>query len=346
MKKSFFLFISALLLVTNNGFSQSRFIKNVARDVKNEILGSGGGSSPENKQPEPSCACSDAQQILGMGEHKLMYSEIDIRMLDDGSFLVQDRLSQKYYVIRNGEKQGPYDYDDPKISVYTGGFDENTNPLTLRYKEYISQSGDKYTIRFDGKTYGPYARIDNFVVTQSRDKFAATTVDNVIATEDEGRKMEEAMENAKSDQERMELAMQFSQQMTQRMMAGGGTEGVVPKLVTNIENANYNPGMGGILNSGMKYDDIVYIRYTDIMDLRGNKLTSVKPEHAGMDRIFITSDNSGYAAYGSGTLYLSDGKTMSDLFNPQLVKTDGRIQLSYMYYSPKKDAIMQCRIPF
>jgi hypothetical protein len=29
-----------------------------------------------------------------------------------------------------------------------------------------------------------------------------------------------------------------------------------------------------------------------------------------------------------------------------LVKIDGKVFLAYMYYSPKKNSIMQCKIPF
>ena len=43
-----------------------------------------------------------------------------------------------------------------------------------------------------------------------------------MVTEDQGKKMEEAMKNAKTDQERMDIAMKMSQQMQNQMMQGGG----------------------------------------------------------------------------------------------------------------------------
>jgi hypothetical protein len=159
--------------------------------------------------------------------------------------------------------------------------------------------------------------------------------------------MEEAMKNAKTDQEKMQLAMQFSQQMQQKMMAGGGPESTTPKLITNVAGVTYNPLLGGVLNSKMKYDDLLYVAYDGVKDLMDNKVITIKPEHAHSQAVFISSGNNKYAWYNYGELNISDNKTYADLFNPQLVKgTDGKIYLTYMYYSPAKNAIMQCKILF
>ena len=48
------------------------------------------------------------------------------------------------------------------------------------------------------------------------------------------------MENAKSDDERMELAMEYAQQMSEAMTQGGGPESIQAKLVTNIPNAKWD----------------------------------------------------------------------------------------------------------
>lgn len=336
-----------LLLLSSQMFPQSKFLNNVAKDVKNEILGSGNsGKTSKTAKPEPSCACNDAQEIISLSKYNLLYSEINIDMVGDGSFLVQDRLTGKYFIIKDGEKKGPFSDDDPQVSMYLDYSDEDENPLLLRFKDYISQSGNKYTINFNGKIYGPYSRIEQFMIPKSGDKFAAIVVENEITSEDEGEAIEAAMKNAKTDQEKMELAMKFSQQMTQKMMAGGGAESVTPKFVTNIEGTTFNPMMGGLLNASMKYNDIVYTSMADVIDLKGNILISLESEHVGIDNIFINSANTSYAAYGSGTLYFGKNKTMSDLFNPYLVKSGSKIQLAYLYYSPKKDAIMQCKIDF
>ena len=67
---------------------------------------------------------------------------------------------------------------------------------------------------------------------------------------------------------------------------------------------------------------------------------------SGLKDLFVNSNNTKYAFYNSGTLTFSDNTTMTDLFNPYLVKADGKVYLSYMYYSPKNNAIMQHKIPF
>ena len=159
-------------------------------------------------------------------------------------------------------------------------------------------------------------------------------VENVIATEDQGKKMEEAIKNAKSDQERMDLAMKYTQEMQQKMMAGGGPTSILPKFVTNIAGTTYDPSSGGTFNGEMKYDDILVNRYDGITDLKGNKVVAIKPEHAG-SKIFVNSSNTKYAVEGYGTLTFSDETTLSELFNSRLIKTDGKVYLAYMYYSPR-----------
>lgn len=347
MKRSVLFIVLFVLLVAAPVHSQGRFLKNVAKDVKTDLLGSSGSSSKKTTQPEPSCACSNAEQILSLTQYKLEYSEVSIDLMEDGSFLVYGRIDQKYYIINNGVMKGPYAEGNPALLPYTGSSDDPAvNPLTVKFKEYISRQGDKYIIKFNGKTYGPYARVDHFAVTGSKDKFAAIAVDNIAVTEDEGEKMDKAIKNAKTEAEKMELAMQYSQQMSQKMMAAGGAQGISPKLVSNIESATYNPMMAGPFNSKMKFDDLVYTKMADVMDLRGKKLISVKQQDIGNEKIFINSANTVYASYADGSLAMSDGKTLSDLFNPHLIKADGKVWMAYMYYSPSKNSIMQCKIPF
>jgi hypothetical protein len=345
MKRSI-LIITLILLVSVTANSQGKFLKNVAKDVKNEVLGTPGSSSKKSVQPEPACACSDAQPVISLEEFKLEYSEISIDILDDGSFLVFDRIAQKYYIISNGARKGPYTESDPAIAAYNGGGDDNINPLATRFKEYITKQGDKYLIKFNGKTYGPYARIDHFAVTRSKDKFAATVVENVAVTEDEGQKMDEAIKKAKTDAEKMELAMQYSQQMSRKIMSAGGADGISAKIVTNIEGATYNPMTTGPYNSSMKYDNIVYTTMTDVVDLSGKKLITLKQQDFGNADIWVNSGNSAYASYTDGTLTISDGRTLSELFNPHLTGSGGKVWLEYMYYSPSRNSIMQCKIAF
>ena len=219
MSKLFPYLLAICLFFGNPANAQlNRFVNKVTNDVlgKPETA-----SNTQKQQPEPKCACDQPVLILELtGKLKVDYTEINISMMADGSILVKDRMSGKYYVAKDGVTKGPYSEGDPEVAAYTNTpeADNDKSPLLKKYKDYISQTGDKFLITFSGKKYGPYGQINNFVVTKSKDKFAANVVENVIATEDQSKKMEEAIKNAKSDQERMDLAMKYSQEMQQKMM--------------------------------------------------------------------------------------------------------------------------------
>jgi hypothetical protein len=284
------------------------------------------------------------------GKIQLDYSELDINVRDDGAILLKDKVSGNFYIARGGVTQGPIPAGDKRLAGFDKAAEKGGSDIdwTTLYSQYISRSGEKYLISFSGKTYGPFAMINDFVVTKSKDKFAAMVTETIAVTKDDGEKMEEAINNAKTDQEKMELAMKFSQQMNQKMMQGGGPSSILPKFITNVAGATYDPMTGQrILNAKMKYDEILLITYPDVFDLKGNKVISMNPEHAGSSGIFINSANTKYAYDSYGELMFSDGsKTLNGLFNPYLMKSDGKVYLAYMYYSPKKNALMQCKIPF
>jgi hypothetical protein len=279
-----------------------------------------------------------------------MYSEISISVRDDGALLVKDRFSGDFYIVRGGNPEGPIKAGDPRLAGFDNLNDTDRPASTDRWtnNEYITSSGEKYTIKFLGKSYGPYGRINEFKVSKSKDKFAAIVVENAGISEADGKKMETAIKNAKTDQEKMDLSMQYSQMMMQKMQQGGGAEAMMPKLVTNIPGATYDPlkSVGGTLNSNIKYDDILFFAYDKILDLSNKVLLTLKPEVQGNEGLFVSTDNTKYAFYKFGTLTFSDGKTMSDMFNLHLMKAGGKVYLAYMYYSPKKNAVMQCKIPF
>jgi hypothetical protein len=172
--------------------------------------------------------------------------------------------------------------------------------------------------------------------------------ETVAITEDQGKQMEEAMKNAKSDDERMQLAMEYSQQMQQAMIQGGGPESMQAKLITNIPNTKYDilKSAGGQLNGNIKYDDILIFAYDKIIDLQMKIIFTLKSDAIGAKDLFVNANNTKFAYYNSGTLTFSDNTTMTELFNPFLSKTDGKIYLNYMYYSPKNNAIMQHKILF
>jgi hypothetical protein len=355
MKRSLFFLLAVCISFANPVSAQKgTILKKVAKSMADELLGKSGGSSSSssNQQPEPSCACSQAQVAMDIGgKLKLDYKELSISVLSDGRILAQHRGSDEYYIVKDGVTQGPYKSGDPRLDDFAAVTDEDdksTEAFIKRNKPYISRSGEKLLITFNGKTYGPYASIENFTVSKSKDKFAAFCIETMAATEDDQKKMEEAMKNAKTDQEKMDLAMEYGQQMQQKLMDAGGTESIMPKLVTNIPDATYDPmkNVGGSLNGKIKYDDILVIAYDKIIDLQGKTIMTIKPELLGSDVIFVNSSNTKYAVGGYGNLTFSDKTVLSDLFNPYLLKEDGKIYLAYMYYSPKKNSIMQCKIPF
>jgi hypothetical protein len=159
--------------------------------------------------------------------------------------------------------------------------------------------------------------------------------------------MEAAMKNAKTDQEKMDLSMKFSQEMAQNMQKAGGAEGILPKLITNIPGAKLDLIQSrGNLNNSIKYDDILIPTYDKIIDLSGKELLTIKPEAGASEKLFLNSSNTKYAYYNYGTLTFGDGTSLPDLFNAHLIKSNGAVSIAYMYYSPKSNAIMQCKIPF
>lgn len=330
----------------------NRLLNRVSKSVTNDANGkTDSGSKPKNEQPEPKCACDQPEFILDLGGNlKLMYSEISISVQEDGSILIKDKLSDAYYIAKDGVTQGPIKTGDPRLkgfeNVDDAGLEKEVTPWANN--EYITRNTEKYLIKFNGKSYGPYDQIKEFKVSKSKDKFAAIVVENVPVSEADGKKMEEAIKNAKTDQEKMELSMKYSQSMMQKIQQGGGPSSLMPKLVTNISGVTYDPlkSVGGTLNNNIKYDDILFSTYDKVIDLSNKVLLTLKPEAEGAKDLFVNTTNTKYAFYNYGTLTFSDGTVMSELFNPHLVKVNGQVNIAYMYYSPNKNAIIQCKLPF
>ena len=347
MKKLILFFLFGCLIIANQISAQKPgLLKKVANSVTNELVGK---PSENITQPEPSCACSTAEVIMDMaGKLQLDYKELSISVLDDGRILAKNRAGDDYYIVKDGVTQGPYKSGDPKIADFEPT-DENDNSVEnfiSKNKPYISRSGEKLLITFGGKTYGPYSKIDKFIVTKSKEKFAALVVENVLTSEDQVKKLDAAMKNAKTDQERIDLSMKYAQEMQNSMMQSGGPASIMPKLVTNVPNASLDPMKALGATGNIKYDDILVVAYDKILDLQGKTVMTLKPELAASNLLFINTSNTKYAVGGYGNLTFSDNTSLSDLFNPHLVKSDGKIYLAYMYYSPKKNAVMQCKILF
>lgn len=132
------------------------------------------------------------------------------------------------------------------------------------------------------------------------------------------------------------------------VVVAASKDGEMPKLVTNIPNVTFNivNTMNAGLCGGIKYDEILVVTEDRILNLQGKTLFNIKPEMTACEQLFINSSNTRYAYYDFGTLVFSDGKSLPDCFNPHLLKSGSTIYLGYMYYSPKRNAIMQCKIPF
>ena len=360
MKKNILLLALLCIFFGNPGKAQfNHLINKVSKSVEDKIDGKPAESTKNtNKEPEPKCACEKSELIVDLGKLKLMYSELSILLNDEGAILLSSRYSKDYYISKDGVTQGPFKYGDPHLA----GFDVPDNSMAPDNRgseekaaidpwannQYISKTGEKYLIKFAGKSYGPYATIQQFKVNKSKDKFASIVIQTVPVSEADGKKMQKEIDAAKTDAEKQELAMKYNQQMMQKIMEGGGPRSTLPKLVTNVEGATYDliKSQGGILNSDIKYDDILFKSSTKVVDLSNNVLFDLKQDAQSSASFFINTANSIYAWYNSGTLSFSDNKIMSDLFNPHLVKVNTQVNLAYMYYSPKSNAIMQCKIPF
>lgn len=160
-------------------------------------------------------------------------------------------------------------------------------------------------------------------------------------------KYEELAKKAKTDQERMQISMQMSKEMSDKTdKYGPQSDG--PIFVSNIPAAKFDNALVYAANfyNSIKYGDIVTESSTVIYDLLGKKLLAYDYSECSPESMFISSDNSKYACYSEGKLTFSDKKEFNEVFNPYLLKEAGKGYLAYLYYSPKRNAIMQCKIPF
>lgn len=361
MKKNVLFLIAFCIFLGNPAKAQvNRLLNKVTKSVSDKIDGKPAESTKDtNREPEPKCACEKPELVADLLKLNLGYNELSIITNDEGALLLSEKHSNDYYIVKDGVTQGPIKIGDPRLEGFdipdnsmapdNSGSDPNKeqkDPWTKN--KYITKTGEKYLIKFDGKSYGPYASIQQFKVSTSKDKFAAIVVQNIPVSKAEGDKMQKEIDKAKTEQEKQELAMKYNQQLMQKMMEGGGPSSTMPKLVTNVEGATYDMinSQGGFLDNGIKYDDILFKSYNKVVDLSNNVLFELKQDASSSESLFINTTNSIYAWYNSGTLSFSDNKIMSDLFNPHLVKVNSQENFAYMYYSPKSHALMQCKIPF
>ncbi len=303
-------------------------------------------------QKEPACACNPAETILNLAGKKLVYSELSVNVLFDNSIMILDGVSGKYYKIKSGVQKGPLSPEDPEVAPFINQVvvPEDFNPLYTTYRDYIIKNAGKYQIKINGTTYGPYYSVNDFYITRSGDRFLAMVCDKEpFAMKIE--KINQKINNAATEQEKNELQAQHMI-LVQEEIASGGDVLNNNKMVSNIPGAVFKPESLPFFNADAKFDEIVRAGYDEnnqfaLFSLSDKKLISINNDHLILGQeIFIKSNNSGYAIYGNGTLTFSDGTFKSEIFNPYLTKAEGRIFLTYMYYSPGKNSIMQCKLLF
>ena len=360
MKKSivFVLVFAAIFAINFNATGQlGGLMKKVKGKIVDKALGNPDSSTDaketSNKE-DPPCACKDATIAFKFTEGlKINYKEATFSVSQDGTLLVFDKIIKKYYTAKDGNLQGPFEATDPIVRNFDFQEDGSGDVLTfeallVRYKGFIVPSGEKYAIKMGGKTYGPFATIQSFELNHSKNKFAAMVAEDVLMTKAQSDKMEKESKNAKTEQEKMDLAMKMSQQMQEKMQAGGGSFNLAPKLVSNIPGVKSDGMLGSRFSGKVKYDEIVIVGMDKITDLAGKTLITFDPHkfNAYSSRFWLSSDNSVVATYNSGLLTLSNGNEFAEVFCTYIVKSEGKVYLTYMYFSPVNNAIMQCRIPF
>lgn len=330
-------------------------VKKVKNNTVDKVLGDpqqGQQADKKTVKKDPDCACKDAKLIFGFSDSlKIDYKEYAFSVANDGQILISDKIKGEYYIADHGKLHGPYDKSDPLVKQFelpeSNGEQAKIEDLMAQYKGIIVPSGEKYAIKFNGKTYGPYAVINSFMQNHSGTKFAAMVTKDVMMSEAQGKILEEKSKNAKTQEEQMQLAMEMSQQMQQTMMANGGTMDITPKLVTNIPGAQTDMVVPGSFSAKVKFDEIVLTGYDKISDLTGKTLITLDPAKVrSFNGLWLSSDNSRLATFSDGTLSIGDDKVYTEVFCPYVAKFDGKVNLTYMYFSPENNAIMQCRLPF
>jgi hypothetical protein len=316
----------------------------IKKEVANKVLGTSGDVK------DPACATNDAVVIYKFArDEKIAMNEVSFCHTSKGAILIQNKMSKAYYVIMNGKQSGPFPDGDPALNEfgYCSQRMQDTDDVTVKYNGFVFRQGDRYVIRFAGKTYGPYDQILSFTVSSLQDKFVASVYEKMLKESDLGdmSKFEKEIENAKTDAERTQLAMQMSQKVSAAMIQKGGMS-TGPQVVSNIPDVNWNPLLC-TTNSDIKFNDIVEVTMSDIKDIRGNDLYTFKSNEIGLyEKFWLNNDNSQWAGYSNGKITFSGGKEINEVFSPYIDQFDGKTFLTYMYFSPVKEAIMQVRIPF
>lgn len=355
--KKWIVFIMSLFLSILTSPEATAQLGGLMNKVKNRIvekaLGTDQGSSAEQNAAvgkEPDCASEDARVVFEFDKgFKIAMNEMSL-CIQDGDILFFSKLDKKYFVRKKGSDspEGPFGADDPAVTrfVCNDSGSGGSSDFSEAYPEFITRSGEKYLIRFGGKNYGPYAVIQNFVVSSLKTKFVAMVIPEVMFSEQEGALMDQEAKEAKTMGQQMELAKKIQDKMARKAVSGEPQEYGL-KLVSNVQGLDESLGMAAQLSSLVKYDEIVWIGTGKIMDLAGKTIFTYDPQEIDPNGgLWLSSDNKKYATAAPGLLRLSDGRECSDVFSPFILKEKDNVTLNYLYYSPGKNAIMQASMPF
>ena len=192
MKKSFISALIGIVFIVVN-FDANAQLGGLMNKVKNKVVDKALGNPDSGKETkvasvkdDPLCACSDATVAFKFTDGlKINYKEATFSISDDGTLLVFDMVSKKYYTAKNGVLEGPYGANDPIVSQFdlpedVKGKETTIDELMTRYKGFIVPAGEKYAIQMAGKTYGPFAVIQSFTLNHSKNKFAALLFERAI----------------------------------------------------------------------------------------------------------------------------------------------------------------------
>ncbi len=346
-----------LILAGSLNYSSRAQLGGLMNKVKNKIvdkaLGKEAGSIESQNSAvgrEPSCASDNARVVFEFEKgYKVAMNEITV-CIREGDLLLFSKIENKYFIKKKNSDstEGPFEANDKEVIGFEcrGSQERGDQELAALYPEFISRAGEKYQITFGGKTYGPYAVIQSFVVSSLKTKFAAQVIPELMMTENEGAQMEKEANEAVTMEQKMELARKVQERMMNKT-AGTQSGDFGLKTISNVEGVDDTHGLMAILSSSIKYDEIVWVGADKIMDLGGNTIFTFNQQHMDpASGFWLSSDNSRYVSYNNGILKFSDGQECSEVFAPYLYKEDGRVVLNYHYFSPKNNAIMQLSVPF
>jgi hypothetical protein len=321
-------------------------LNKVKSKVVDKALGNDSGSKTGTKAQEPGCATENDKVVFEFDKgFKVDMSEITV-CVQDGDILLYSKLTSKYFVKKwnSEDPDGPYEENAPEVTrfvCHAASSSDEKKDFSILYPEFVSRSGEKFLIKFGGKSYGPYAVIMNFVISSLKTKFVAQVIPDVMFTEKEGTRLEKESKNATTMAQQMEMARKVQEQMMQKAV-GGNPMDFQMKIISNVQGVADNLGAMVQYTSAIKFDEIVCLGAGQILDLSGKTIFNYDPQKVNpYDGLLLSSDNARYVTYSYGVVKFSDGKECNDVFSPWLSKEDGKVYLNYLYYSPKHNAIMQ-----